>query len=331
MDKYLVFRPDAPTDDDRPADPDPADPRRGVDVLIVLSVSPSSTVDDRGFLVPPAWSSACFGGLLSLHRPRTALGEARGQDRRQRGLRRSRSTRSPRTSRCASRHPARFADNALRGPQPAARSIRRTSSMVSAAITRSSRSCGALPTASATGSIGYVGGIDMNRNRLDTPGHHGRAWRPPDQVSNVPSPQAFHDVHARITGPAAADVALTFDRRWDFDSNRQPPRRRARHRCSIVAFPTPSRRQTTDEVPPQPARHLVQVGRSGYAPEPGRRQHAAAVVTGRRSDHSRGDRSRAIDAGARVHLHRGPVLHPARRLHPRAARGVGPRTPACGC
>ncbi len=81
--------------------------------------------------------------------------------------------------------------------------------------------------------VGYVGGIDMNRNRLDTPGHHGHAWRPPDQVSNMPSPQAFHDVHARITGPAAADVALTFDRRWTFDCSRQPPRRRARHRCSI--------------------------------------------------------------------------------------------------
>src|SRR6185295_4736114 len=111
--------------------------------------------------------------------------------------------------------------------------------------------------------IGYLGGIDINANRLDSPGHHGRAYRPPSQESKTPSARTFHDVHARITGPAAADVARTFERRWEFDTSRRPPGTPER----AVAFATPLA-TNTGEVPLQSARHLVQVGRSGYAPDP---------------------------------------------------------------
>ena len=112
--------------------------------------------------------------------------------------------------------------------------------------------------------IGYLGGVDINQGRLDTWGHHGSGWIPPDRPSRQPSVRAFHDVHVRITGPAAADVAHSFEHRWAFDTLRRPP---GVPKCP-VAFLAPDA-SDTDEVPPQPARHIVQVCRSGYAPEPG--------------------------------------------------------------
>jgi phosphatidylserine/phosphatidylglycerophosphate/cardiolipin synthase-like enzyme len=117
--------------------------------------------------------------------------------------------------------------------------------------------------------IGYVGGVDINQNRLDSPGHHGSAWRPADAValSPAPKPRAFHDVHARVTGPAAADVALTFERRWAFDRSRQPVPAPGEPPLLDVAFPAPA--PTSADVPPQSARHLVQICRSGYRPLPG--------------------------------------------------------------
>ena len=111
--------------------------------------------------------------------------------------------------------------------------------------------------------IGYLGGVDVNQGRLDTWGHHGSAWIPPDRPSRQPSVRAFHDVHVRITGPAAADVAHTFQHRWAFDTSRRP----AGVPEHPPAFPAPSAADA-DEVPPQPARHVVQVCRSGYAPAP---------------------------------------------------------------
>lgn len=112
--------------------------------------------------------------------------------------------------------------------------------------------------------VGYLGGVDINQGRLDTWGHHGSAWIPPDRPSRQPSVRAFHDVHVRITGPAAADVAHTFAHRWAFDTSRRP----ADVPELAPAFTAPDPTDVA-EVPPQPARHLVQVCRSGYAPEPG--------------------------------------------------------------
>jgi phosphatidylserine/phosphatidylglycerophosphate/cardiolipin synthase-like enzyme len=160
------------------------------------------------------------------------------------------------------RHPARFVDNALEvvNPLPLDPSL-----FVEGVGSYHQKFQVVRRTPDALGNrvIGYLGGIDINANRLDSPGHHGRSYRSPDTVSSTPSARVFHDVHARITGPAAADVALTFERRWEFDTSRRPPGTPER----AVAFATPLA-SNADEVPLQTARHLVQVGRSGYAPDP---------------------------------------------------------------
>ena len=58
----------------------------------------------------------------------------------------------------------------------------------------------------------------------------------------------------------------TFARRWEFE---QPPPPPAGSPPQLgLAFTTPAD-DNEGEVPPQPARHLVQVGRSGYAPDTG--------------------------------------------------------------
>lgn len=46
----------------------------------------------------------------------------------------------------------------------------------------------------------YCGGIDLHKNRLDDRDHGKRG--------------PFHDVHARIDGPAAGELAKTFSQRW---------------------------------------------------------------------------------------------------------------------
>lgn len=47
----------------------------------------------------------------------------------------------------------------------------------------------------------YCGGIDLNSNRTQTPAHASRS--------------PFHDVHARINGPAALELTTTFIERWN--------------------------------------------------------------------------------------------------------------------
>jgi phosphatidylserine/phosphatidylglycerophosphate/cardiolipin synthase-like enzyme len=49
--------------------------------------------------------------------------------------------------------------------------------------------------------VAFCGGIDINPNRLDTP-EHGLKW-------------AYHDVHAKLTGPVVQDFARLFRERWN--------------------------------------------------------------------------------------------------------------------
>jgi phosphatidylserine/phosphatidylglycerophosphate/cardiolipin synthase-like enzyme len=260
MDKYLVFRPDAPTDDiNRLA---VMLLTAGVDVLLVLSVADKLDIDDRGYLA--LMTLGLIGGLVVsqigigpiLQDVEDAIDGSETLAAVLNELRPGIALRA--------RHPARFVDNALEvlNPLPLDPSdfIEGVGSWHQKfQVVRRA------PDALGNKVVGYLGGIDINRNRLDAPGHHGQAWRSPEQRSSAPSAHAFHDVHARVTGPAAADVARTFEVRWVFDTGRRlagspPP--------LDVAFDTPDAADA-DAVPPQPARHLVQVGSSGYRPDPG--------------------------------------------------------------
>ena len=259
MDKYLVFRPDAPID---------AINQlvvllltAGVDVLLVLSVLDKLDIDDRGYLAL-AGLGLISGLIVSqigieplLEKVEDAIDGSEELAEVLNGIVPGIALRA--------RHPARFVDNTLVVVNPLPIDPSDFTEGVGSwhqkfQVVRRA------PDALGNRVIGYLGGIDINGNRLDSPGHHGRAYRPPGQVSNTPSARVFHDVHARITGPAAADVALTFARRWEFDSGRQP----AGTPQLGLAFTTPADSDEA-EVPQQPARHLVQVGRSGYAPDAG--------------------------------------------------------------
>ena len=257
MDQYLVFKPDAPTE---------AVDRLlvllltlGVDVVLVLTALEKLDIDDRGYLV--LGGLGLIGGLLGtvvgvgpllsiLEESKdgsATLADAVNAIKPGIALR--------------ARHPARFADNALQvlNPLPVD-----PSDFLDGVGSWHQKFQVVRRTADALGNrvVGYVGGVDINGNRLDTPGHHGRKWQPPEAISNTPAAQAFHDVHARVTGPAAADIALRFARRWDFDSSRRPE---GSPPALPPAFTTPAATDAAD-VPPQPARHLVQVGASGYRP-----------------------------------------------------------------
>jgi len=103
--------------------------------------------------------------------------------------------------------------------------------------------------------VAYIGGIDLNYDRLDTPGHHGKPYI---HLTEGPSKvYPFHDVHARITGPVAADIFKTWDERYDLD----------RHLVASSldpVFPPPA----PDSLPLQPAKHITQVGRTYFKPKP---------------------------------------------------------------
>ena len=84
----------------------------------------------------------------------------------------------------------------------------------------------------------YCGGIDLNANRTQTPEHAGRG--------------PFHDVHARINGPAAGELVTTFIQRWD------------RAATSTLALSTAG---ALDGLPTSGS-DVVQVARTYYGPDP---------------------------------------------------------------
>lgn len=56
--------------------------------------------------------------------------------------------------------------------------------------------------------IGYCGGIDFNPNRIDDERHLNLS--------------PYHDVHARLEGPAVRDLIVTLNERWERDSTDAP-------------------------------------------------------------------------------------------------------------
>lgn len=82
---------------------------------------------------------------------------------------------------------------------------------------------------------GYIGGVDLNPNRIDDADHL--------------HPQPFHDVHAKLVGPAVRDLALTFHERWLRDGD-----------GSVPAFNPPA------DSSEGPGNAFVQVARTYFAP-----------------------------------------------------------------
>jgi len=88
----------------------------------------------------------------------------------------------------------------------------------------------------------YCGGIDLNANRLDNRDHGIR--------------HPYHDVHARVDGPAAADLATTFVERWQ------------RAGRSTLAIGAPGTMPVVPVVPGADT-DVVQVGRTYFRPATG--------------------------------------------------------------
>ncbi len=97
--------------------------------------------------------------------------------------------------------------------------------------------------AGENGWVGYLGGIDINRNRFDSPGHGVRG--------------PYHDVHSRVTGPIVRDVFVSFEERWRV--NRNP----------WDGTPLPAAGNDLPQPPvdaSRPSRHVAKVGRTYYGP-----------------------------------------------------------------
>lgn len=64
----------------------------------------------------------------------------------------------------------------------------------------------------ADGAVGYCGGLDICKDRWDTPRHR---WRDPRRVNPTGEPYSFfHDVQVRVEGEAVQALEKIFARRW---------------------------------------------------------------------------------------------------------------------
>jgi phosphatidylserine/phosphatidylglycerophosphate/cardiolipin synthase-like enzyme len=107
-----------------------------------------------------------------------------------------------------SRYPARFSDNPTSDGLPATL-LTALAAVEHVGVWHNKMQMLALPGpagATAPTFVAYLGGVDFNDNRVDTWGHR---W-----------PEDYHDVQARLTGPAVADLFQTFYDRWEFDTPR---------------------------------------------------------------------------------------------------------------
>jgi phosphatidylserine/phosphatidylglycerophosphate/cardiolipin synthase-like enzyme len=84
------------------------------------------------------------------------------------------------------------------------------------------------------GLVSFVGGIDLTRDRWDTRDH----CHPDPDADYAGNGQPWHDVHARVRGPAAADIETNFRHRWN-DGNRFPG---SRPSPAVPTHPAPTAR-----------------------------------------------------------------------------------------
>lgn len=102
--------------------------------------------------------------------------------------------------------------------------------------------------------VAYLGGIDVNTNRLDAPGHHGAGYREPESPA-PPRAAPYHDVHARVGGEAVVDAFGVFEDRFAFDVPPVPADPSTR-----LPFPTPD----PSIFAAYPGEHLVQVSQTEF-------------------------------------------------------------------
>ena len=100
--------------------------------------------------------------------------------------------------------------------------------------------------------VAYVGGMDVNGNRLDNFGRQG----------NSP----YHDVHARVTGPGASDLFLSWQERYEYErelpSNPDTLER-------IFDAPKPEDLPANED-----AKHIIQISRTLFRPTNPNASHA---------------------------------------------------------
>ena len=212
------------------------------------------------------------------------------------------------------RHPARFTDNPLSVPNPLPLDVTDYLDGVGSwhqkfQVVRRT------PDALGNAVIGYVGGIDINQNRLDSPGHHGWAWRPDDEWrcprrrrrgrSTTCTPGSPAPPRPTSRSPSSAAGRSTAR------CSRRPGRATAAARRRVRSARRPPMQASAAAARPSPGAGLPQ------RLPPGRRRWFGRLCPG----HLSGEATiadaiiKAIDSSPRVHLHRGPVLHPARPLH----------------
>jgi cardiolipin synthase len=101
--------------------------------------------------------------------------------------------------------------------------------------------------AGAAGEVVFVGGINLDKDSIVSPGHpHGEI----DCASNN------HDVYAEVRGPSATDVHHNFVQRWNEASEREKP---------FGAFPTLARADDLafpSRLSPEAGTSFVQIGRT---------------------------------------------------------------------
>ncbi len=121
----------------------------------------------------------------------------------------------------------------------------------------------ALPQAGETAPlyVAYLGGIDLNKNRIDSWAHR---W-----------PPNYHDVHARVIGPAAADVFQMFYERWEDELHRRPAEEGEAAENTCPRYNPrpgldPPHRATASltQIAADKGDHIVQIARTLYRPAP---------------------------------------------------------------
>jgi phosphatidylserine/phosphatidylglycerophosphate/cardiolipin synthase-like enzyme len=127
----------------------------------------------------------------------------------------------------------------------------------------------AKPDGTGTTYVAYIGGIDINSNRVDGPGHHAAAPRKPDSLS-APSPSPYHDVHSRITGPVTFDAIGLFQERYYHALNHSPPGILQDPLYHPPAVPPPPAFPPPAAPPPPAGQHLVRIAQTAFKPAAGR-------------------------------------------------------------